>query len=61
MFDFESKLIALVDNYGLMMLLEMNDITEETVIKYLIEEGLIDLDNYFNTDAEMGYWKEQEE
>lgn len=61
MFDFESKLIALVDNYGLMMLLEMNDITEETVIKYLIEEGLIDLDNYFNTDAEMDYWKEQEE
>lgn len=61
MFDFESKLIALVDNYGLMMLLEMNDITEETVIKYLIEEGLIDLDNYFNTDAEMDYWKEFEE
>lgn len=53
--------MALVDNYGLMMLLEMNDITEETVIKYLIEEGLIDLDNYFNTDAEMDYWKEQEE
>lgn len=61
MFDFESKLEALVDNYGLMLLLEMNDITEERIIKYLIEEGLLDLDNYFNTDVEMDVWKELEE
>lgn len=61
MFDFESKLTALVENYGLMLLLEQNDVSEETVIKFLIDEGLIDLENYFNTDTEMDYWKEQEE
>ena len=61
MFDFESKLIALVDNYGLMLLLEMNDISEETVVKYLIDEGLIDLDNYFNLDAELEEWERIEE
>ena len=61
MFDFESKLIALIDNYGLMLLLEMNDISEETVVKYLIEEGLIDLDNYFNLDAELEEWERIEE
>jgi hypothetical protein len=61
LFDFESKLIALVDNYGLMLLLEMNDISEETVVKYLIDEGLIDLDNYFNLDAELEEWERIEE
>jgi hypothetical protein len=61
MFDFESKLRALVENYGLLLLLEQHDLTEEFVIKWLIDEGIIDLDDYFNTDAEMRYWQEQEE
>lgn len=61
MFDLESQIAALVDNYGLMLLLEMNDITEEKIIRFLVDEGLVDLRDYFNTDAEMEYWKEQEE
>lgn len=61
MFDFESKLRALVENYGLLLLLEQHDLTEEFVIKWLIDEGIIDLDDYFNVDAEMRYWLEQEE
>jgi hypothetical protein len=61
MFDFESKLRALVENYGLALLLEQHDLTEEFVIKWLIDEGILDLDDYFNTDAEMRYWQEQEE
>jgi hypothetical protein len=61
MFDFESKLRALVENYGLAYLLEDNEITEEFIIKFLIEERMISFEDYFNTDAEMQYWKEMEE
>ena len=53
MFDLESKLLALVENYGLMLLLEQNDIAEEFVIKMLVLEGLIDTGDYFNLDAEL--------
>ena len=61
MFDFESKLRALVENYGLAYLLEDNEITEEFVIKFLIEEIMISFEDYFNLDAEMQEWKEMEE
>ena len=61
MFDEESKIQALVDNYGLNYLLEDNQISENFVVKYLIEEGMIELDNYFNFDAEMKEWMEWEE
>jgi hypothetical protein len=57
MFDLESKLLALVENYGLMLLLEQNDIAEEFVIKMLVLEGLIDTGDYFNLDAELEEWK----
>lgn len=60
MFDFESKLNALADNYGIELLLEQNDITPHLIIKFLIDEKLIDLDDYFNTDVEMEQWKELE-
>lgn len=60
MFDFESKLDALADNYGIELILEQNDITPQLVIKFLIDEKLIDLDDYFNTDNEMETWKELE-
>lgn len=61
MFDYESKLTALVENYGLMLLLEQNEITEEFVIRFLVDEGLIDFDEYINVDAEMQEWKRIEE
>ncbi len=61
MFDLESKIQALTDNYGLMELLAQNDIAEEFVIRFLVDEGLIDLEDIFNTDAEMEYWKERDE
>jgi hypothetical protein len=61
MFDYDSKLRALVENYGLLLLLEQNDITEEKVIEWLIEERLIDLEDYFNMDAELDHWKELEQ
>lgn len=61
MFDYDSKLIALVQNYGLAYLMEENEISEEYVVRFLVDEGLIDFDDYFNVDAEMEHWKEQEE
>ena len=61
MFDYESKLTALVENYGLMLLLEQNEITEEFVIRFLVDEGLIDFEEYINVDAEMQEWKRIEE
>lgn len=61
MFDYDSKLKALVENYGLAFLLEENDISEEFVIRFLVDEGLISFEDYFNTDAEQRWWKEIEE
>jgi hypothetical protein len=61
MFDYDSKLRALVENYGLLLLLEQNDISEERVIEWLVEERLIDLEDYFNMDAELEHWKELEQ
>lgn len=61
MFDFESRIQALVENYGLAFLLEENEITDEFVVRFLVEEGMICFDDYFNTDAEYEHWKEQEE
>jgi len=61
MFDMESKLNALLENYGLSLLLEQNDISEYIVILFLVEEGYIDLSDYFNLDAELEEWKRTEE
>jgi len=61
LFDFQSKLTALVENFGLMFLLEDNEITEEFVIKFLLDERLISFDDYLNLDEEMQEWKRIEE
>ena len=61
MFDLESKIRALVENYGLELLLEQNEISERLIIEHLIDEKLINLDDYFNLDAEMAEWKRIEE
>ena len=42
-------------------MLEQNEIAEGTVVRFLIDEGLIDLDDYFNLDAEYDWWEEQTE
>jgi hypothetical protein len=44
-----------------MLLLEQNEITEEFVIRFLIDEGMINFDDYINVDAEMQEWKRNEE
>ena len=57
----DSKIVALIENYGIVLLLEQNDVTEYVVVKFLVDEGLIDLDDYFNFDAEIEEWEGQEE
>lgn len=61
MFDFESKVAALTENYGLEMLLEQNDIAESYVVRLLIDKQLINMDDYFYLDAEMKEWERMEE
>ena len=61
MFDLDSKIRALVQNYGLELLLEQNEIPEEFVVAWLVEEKRIDVEDYFNLDAELEEWKRIEE
>jgi hypothetical protein len=61
LFTLDNKIEALVENYGIVLLLEQNEITEGTVVRFLVDEGLIDLDDYFNLDAEYDWWEEQTE
>jgi len=60
MFDFESQLEALA-NFGLRFLLDDNEIQDTVVLKFLVEEGLIDISDYVNLDEEHKAWKELEE
>jgi hypothetical protein len=61
LFTLDNKIEALVENYGIVLLLEQNEIAEGTVVRFLVDEGLIDLDDYFNLDAEYDWWEEQTE
>lgn len=44
----EDKIRKLVLSYGVETLLEENDIEEEYVVKLLVDEGLINIDEYFD-------------
>ncbi len=46
----EDKVDILVKEYGLDLVLEQNDLTEEKVVTELIGWGLIDLEMYFYED-----------
>lgn len=60
MLDQESKIVALIENYGVVLLLEQNDVSEYVVVKFLVEEGFLDLDDYFNFDSEIEEWEKNE-
>ena len=49
MFDYESKLDTLAEDFDLIWLLEENDISIRHVIKLLVEEGLIDPNKYIES------------
>lgn len=45
----DQQLTMLVNSYGIEQVLLDNDIEQEYVLKLLIEEELLDLDDYFET------------
>ena len=61
MFDHDSKIEALVGNYGLKLLMEQNDLDEEAIIRKLVIDGTINMNDYFYLDVEIKQWKEQEQ
>ena len=56
MFDHDSKIEALVDNYGLKLLMEQNDLDEEAIIRKLVDDGTINMNDYFYLDIEIKEW-----
>lgn len=61
MFDLESKIRTLSQDFDLMWLLEENDIAVEHVIRLLVDEGLIDPSEYVDTtneEEEIWSWEE---
>lgn len=47
------KIQILADHYPLQDLLEQNDVEDYVVVKWLVDEGLVDLDDYFMEDEEI--------
>ena len=47
-----NKIDILAHYYPLQDILEQNDIENSVVVKFLVEEGLIDIDDYFYEDVE---------
>lgn len=58
---FREKAELLERDFGLYQLLLQNDLEEVSVIELLMEEGLIDLDNYFFSDNDIPIWEEDNE
>lgn len=61
MFDLESKIRTLAQDFDLLWLLEENDIAVEHVIRLLIDEGLIDPNEHVDTtneEEELWSWEE---
>ena len=46
----EEKIDLILMSYGLLDLLERNDIEEAHVVSLLVEQGLIDMERYFPND-----------
>lgn len=53
--DEDDKIQILADTYPLETLLEQNDVEDFVVVKWLVDEGHINLNDYFGfEDAEVG-------
>jgi len=53
MADFEDKFEQLIEDYGLSLILEQNDLTEPQVLMLLWTCGLFDLDDYYYTELDV--------
>jgi len=61
MFDLESKINVLAEDYGLEALIEMLDITPYAVVNSLIQTGLLDTDEIIRLTEELEWWEGLEE
>ena len=50
----QEKIDMLLLSYSLSDLLEDNDVSEEYVLLWLLENELINLEDYFNQEGELG-------
>lgn len=48
----ESKISLLIQSFGLDKVLEIADVEPEAALKLLVEEGLVDLEEFFYQDQE---------
>ena len=46
----EEQIKLLMSSYSLELLMEENDITEESMVEYLVDSGLVDLEDYFDVE-----------
>lgn len=46
----EERIKLLIDSYGLELLLSLQDIEQEYVLKLLVEQGILDLEEFFDYD-----------
>lgn len=46
----EERVKFLIDSYGLELLLDLQDIEQEYVLTLLVEQGIIDIKEYFEDD-----------
>lgn len=60
MFDYKGQIDLMINSYGLLQLLDMNDITEDTVLELLVERGDIDLGDYFYQDMPIDMLEEED-
>ena len=51
MTELEEKLELIREQHGLLSLLKQNDIEELTVLEFLVEEGYLDIEDYFYRDV----------
>lgn len=61
MFDLESKINVLAEDYGLEALIEILDITPYAVVNSLIQTGLLDTDEIIRLTEELEWWEGLEE
>jgi len=48
--EFDKRIQILSDYYEITDLLEQNDVEEYIIVKWLVDEGMVDLDDYFFDD-----------
>ena len=52
--EFDKRVQILSDYYEITDLLEQNDVEEYIIVKWLVDEGMVDLEDYFFDEVQVG-------